>query len=108
VEVVDIAATVPAEREEGGTVNPQIHDAGELRTGIRRVIPRWEFRHLHTLGRARVGGGLVLTTCGLLTLAFGGDDAKTYGWAAAFLVLAALNLAGGLWELRIARSASRG
>jgi hypothetical protein len=41
-----------------------------------------------------------------LTLAFGGSDAKTYGWAAFFLFLAALNLAGGIWELRILRSSS--
>jgi hypothetical protein len=31
---------------------------------------------------------------------------KTYGWAALFLVLAALAFAGGYWELTIARSAS--
>jgi hypothetical protein len=86
-------------------MNQQIHDASALRVGVRRVIPRWEFRHLRSLGYARVGGGLVLTTCSLLTLSFGGDDAKTYRWAVAFLALAGLNFAGGLWELTIARSA---
>lgn len=86
-------------------MDPQIGDASALRIGVRRVIPRWEFRHLRALGFARVGGGLVLTTCSLLTLSFGGDDAKTYGWAVAFLALAAVNFAGGLWELMIARSA---
>ena len=78
-----------------------------LRTGVRRVIPRWEFGHLRGLGYARLAGAAVLTTCGLLTLGFGGDDATTYGWAAGFLALAALSFAGGFWELRIARSASR-
>jgi hypothetical protein len=81
-------------------------EALALRTGARRLIPRWEFGHLRALGYARVGGALVLTTCGVLTLAFGGSDAKTYGWAAFFFFVAALNLARGIWELRIYRSAS--
>jgi len=81
-------------------------DALALRTGARRLIPRWEFGHLRALGYARVGGALVLTTCGLVTLAFGGSGAKAYGWAAFFLFFAGLNLAGGIWELRISHSAS--
>jgi len=81
-------------------------DAVALRTGARRLIPRWEFGHLRALGYTRVGGALVLTTCGLVTLAFGGSGAKAYGWAAFFLLFAALNLGGGIWELRISRSAS--
>jgi hypothetical protein len=92
-------------REEGAAMNPQMREVIVLRTGARRVIPRWEFGHLRALGYARLSGGVVLTTCSLLTLRFGGDDLKTYEWAAAFLVLAALNVAGGLWELTIARSA---
>jgi hypothetical protein len=32
-------------------------------------------------------------------------EAKAYGWAAFFLVVAALSIAGGCWELTIARSA---
>ena len=48
-----------------------------------------------------------MTTCGVLTLAFGGSDAKTCGWAALFLVPAALNFAYASWQLAIARSASR-
>ncbi|GAB3778229.1 hypothetical protein [Nocardioides ungokensis] len=87
-------------------MNEQIQDAMALRTGARRLIPRWEFGHLRALGFARVGGALVLTTCGLLTLAFAGSGAKAYGWAAFFLFFAALNLAGGIWELRIYRSGS--
>ena len=31
---------------------------------------------------------------------------EAYGWAAFFLVVGALNLAGGYWELTIARSPS--
>src|SRR5436309_1116910 len=87
-------------------MDEQIRGALALRTGARRLIPRWEFGHLRALGIARIGAALVLTTCGLLTLAFGGSGAKTYGWAAFFLLVAALNLAGGIWELRIYRSGS--
>jgi hypothetical protein len=81
-------------------------DALALRTGARRLIPRWEFGHLRALGYARVGGALVLAGCDLLTLAFGGGGAKTYGWTAFFLLFATLNLAGGIWELRISGSVS--
>jgi hypothetical protein len=35
-----------------------------------------------------------------------GSGAKTYGWAAFFVLLAALDLAAGIWELKIFRSAS--
>jgi hypothetical protein len=38
---------------------------------------------------------------GVICLSYG-----VYSWAAFFLVLAALNLAGGYWYLTIARSAS--
>jgi hypothetical protein len=87
-------------------MHEQNQDAMALRTGARRLIPRREFGHLRALGFARIGGALVLTPCGLLTLAFGGSGAKTYGWATFFLFFAALNLAGGIWELRIYRSGS--
>jgi sugar phosphate permease len=72
------------------------------------MIPRWEFRHLRVWGGARMAGGVVLTACSVLTLSFGGKDAKTYRWAVAFLAAAALNFAGGLWELAIARSTPPG
>jgi hypothetical protein len=83
-------------------------EPGGLRTGVRRVIPRREFRHLRAWGTARVGGGVVLSACSILTLSFGRHDPKAYRWAGAFLVLAALNVAGGLWELTIARQPSSG
>ncbi len=88
-------------------MDPSSQAASVPRTGARRLIPRWEFDHLRTVGYVRLGGGLALAGCGLLTLACGGSDAKTYGWAAAFLGLAALDLGAGSWELAIARSASR-
>ena len=76
-------------------------------SGMKRLIPPWERRHLPAWAGARIGGGIVLAVCGVLTLAFGGSDGTTYGFAALFLVLAALAFAGGYWELAIARSAAR-
>jgi hypothetical protein len=76
-----------------------------LRTGLRRVFPPWEFRHLRAWAAARFGGSAIAATCGVLVLAFGGNDATTYGWAALFLGVAALAFAAGYWELTIARSA---
>ncbi|MFY9930219.1 MAG: hypothetical protein WAK82_19670 [Streptosporangiaceae bacterium] len=54
----------------------------------------------------RVGGGTVLAGLGVVTLSFGGNDGKTYGWTTAFLAAAAANLAFARWELAIARSAA--
>jgi hypothetical protein len=67
------------------------------RTGMRRLIPRFEFRHLRGFGVTRIAGGSVQAAAGLVCLSYG-----VYGWAAFFLVLAALNLAGGYWYLTIA------
>jgi hypothetical protein len=46
-------------------------------------------------------GGILGVAAGLICLSYG-----VYGWAAFFLVLGALNLAGGYWFLSIARSAT--
>jgi hypothetical protein len=70
------------------------------RSGIYRLIAPWEYRHLRFFGVGRIAGGSVAAAAGLVCLAYG-----VYGWAAFFLVLAALNLAGGYWFLTIDRSA---
>ena len=75
--------------------------ASPPRSGMRRLIAPWEYRHLHGFGVTRIAGGAVQAAAGLICLSYG-----VYGWAAFFLVLAALNLAGGSWYLTIARSAS--
>ncbi len=80
--------------------------ASPARSGIRRVISPWEYRHLRFWAGVRISGGLVLVGLGVVTLRFGGNDAKTYGWAAAFLTAAAANLAFARWELAIDRSAT--
>lgn len=71
------------------------------RPGIYRLIPPWEYRHLRFFGVPRIAGGSVAAAAGVICLAYG-----VYGWAAFFLVIAALNLAGGSWYLTVARSAS--
>ena len=69
------------------------------RTGMRRLIVPWEYRHLRASGVTRIAGGSVLAVGGVLLLSYG-----SYGWAALFLPLGALNLAGGYWYITIARS----
>jgi hypothetical protein len=66
-----------------------------------RLINLWEYRHLRASGVTRIAGGTVAAAAGVVCLSYG-----VYGWAAFFLVLAALNLAGGYWYITTARSAS--
>jgi hypothetical protein len=71
------------------------------RTGMRRLIVPWEYRHLRASGITRIACGSVLAVGGVLLLSY-----ASYRWAALFLVLGALNLAGGCWYMTIARSPS--
>ena len=73
------------------------------RTGMRRLIIPMAYRHLRGFGVAHVASGSVQLAAGLICLSY-----KAYGWGAFFLVIAALNLAGGSWYLTIDRSASAG
>ena len=75
--------------------------ASPPRSGMRRSIVPWEYRHLRASGVTRIAGGSVAAAAGVVCLSYG-----VYGWAAFFLVLGALNLAGGCWYITIARSAS--
>jgi len=68
---------------------------------MQRLINPWEYRRLRVFGVMRIAGGSVAAAAGVVCLSYG-----VYGWAAFFLVIAALNLAGGCWYLAIARSAS--
>jgi hypothetical protein len=70
------------------------------RPGMQRLINPWEYRHLRVFGSTRIAGGSVAAAAGVICLSYG-----VYGWAAFFLILAALNLAGGYWYISIARSA---
>jgi hypothetical protein len=81
--------------------------AAGRRPALERILIRpWEYRHLRLWAGLRIGGGITLTTAGVLTLSFGGSDKKTYGWAALFLVAAALNFAFGYWQTTITRPAA--
>ena len=71
------------------------------RRGLQRLINPWEYRHLRIFGVTRIAGGSVAASAGVVCLSYG-----VYGWAAFFLVLGALNLAGGYWYITIARSES--
>jgi hypothetical protein len=82
--------------------------ASPARSGMRRLISPWEYRHLRFWAGVRMGAGIVLVGLGVVTLCFGGNDRKTYGWTMAFLAMAAANVAFASWELTIARSATTG
>jgi hypothetical protein len=71
------------------------------RSGMRRLINPVAYRHLRGFGAGHVAGGSVQAAAGLVCLSY-----RAYGWAAFFLVIAALNLAGGYWYLSIGRSPS--
>ena len=71
------------------------------RHGISLLLAPFEYRHLRFFGIVRLVGGTVAAVAGVICLSY-----SVYGWAAFFLVVGALDLAGGYWELTLARSAS--
>jgi hypothetical protein len=71
------------------------------RPGIYRLIPPWAYRHPRFYGVGHTAGGAVAAAAGLICLSYG-----AYGWAAFFLILGAVNLAGGSWYLTVARRAA--
>jgi hypothetical protein len=75
--------------------------ASPPRSGMRRLINPWEYRHLRLFGVTRVAGGGVAGAAGVVCLSY-----DAYGWAAFFLAIGTLNLAGGSWYITIARSAA--
>jgi hypothetical protein len=78
------------------------------RSGIRRIISPWEYRHLRGFAGLRIAAGSVLAGLGVITLAFGGNDWKTYGWTLLWLALAAAQVSFAYWLLTIARSEPAG
>jgi hypothetical protein len=67
---------------------------------MQRLINPWEYRHLRVSGVMRVAGGCVGAGAGVICLAY-----SAYDWAAFFLAIGALNIAGGYWYLTIDSSA---
>jgi len=67
---------------------------------MQRLINPIAYRHLRFFATAHMAGGAIQAAAGLICLSYG-----VYGWAAFFLLIAALNLGGGFWYLSIDRSA---
>jgi hypothetical protein len=75
------------------------------RSGMRRLIAPWEYRHLRAFARVRIAAGIVLAGLGAVTLFGGSFSTKAVGFAALFLVAAAGSFSIAAWELAIVRSA---
>jgi hypothetical protein len=86
-------------------MNSQDDNTAPSRTGMRRIIPRFEFRRLRAMARLRIAVGTVLVGLGVVTLVGGSFEAVAFAWAAFFLVLAALQFSVGYWYLAIIRCA---
>jgi signal transduction histidine kinase len=72
------------------------------RSVLERILIRsWEYRRLRFLAGVRIGAGFVLVGLGFITLVGGSFTPKAVGWAAFFLVLAALQFSVGYWYLAI-------
>jgi hypothetical protein len=69
------------------------------RTGIYRVIAPWQYRHLRFFGTLAVAAGMIPAAASIICLGY-----SVYGWAAFFLVDAALAIGGGSWFLAIDRA----
>ena len=78
------------------------------RSGMRLIIAPWEYRNLRAFARVRAVAGMAAVGLGLVTLAYGGTDFKTYGWALGFAAIGAANLAFAYWLVSIARSGAAG
>jgi hypothetical protein len=68
------------------------------------MIASWEYRRLRASAGVRIAIAIVLVVLGLVTLSFGGNDSKTYGWTIALLAAAVAHAAFAAWELSIPRS----
>jgi hypothetical protein len=81
------------------------------RSGLKRLITPWEYRHPHASMAAHFAGGGFQLGVGLVLLSLGRkaetdeERRKCYRWAAWFLVPAAGNFVGGLLDLTVARTA---
>ena len=80
--------------------------ASPPRSGIRRVIAPWEYRHLRGFARVRIAAGIVFAGLGAVTLVGGSFTTEAVGWAALFLAAAQVSFA--YWLLTIARSQPAG
>ena len=81
------------------------------RSGLRRLISPWEYRHLRAVGSVRFAAGGFQLGIGLVLVSLGRkaeterERRKCYGFAAWFLVSAALQSLGGYLDMTADRSA---
>jgi len=81
--------------------------APSSRAGIRRLISPWEYRHLRVIANVRFAAGGFQLGVGLVLLSLGrkagtaAERRKCYRWAAWFLVMAALQLTGGVLDTTV-------
>jgi hypothetical protein len=54
--------------------------ASPPRTGIRRTILPWEYRHLRASGVTRTAAGVLLAVGGVLFLSYGPTDGQPCSW----------------------------
>lgn len=76
------------------------------RSGMRRVIAPWEYRHLRAWAGVRFAIAIVAAAAAALLLSYGREAAAEPWFATLLLVGAVGNFSFGYWELTIARSAS--
>ena len=76
------------------------------RSGMRRIIAPWEYRHPRAFARLRIAAGFVLAGIGAVTLVGGSFTAAAVGFGVLFLAAAAASFAWAAWDLAIARSTS--
>ncbi len=82
-----------------------------LESFMRRTMLPWEYRHLRAVASVRFAAGGFTLALGLVLISLGRqaetdkDRRKCYGFAAWFLVEAALQFFGGYMEMKMARSA---
>ncbi len=67
------------------------------RSGAARLIAPYEYRHLRSFSAAHIIGGAAAAAAGLICFCY-----SAYGWAAFFLGIGVLHLAGGIWFLNVA------
>jgi hypothetical protein len=79
-------------------MNAQDDSTAPSRTGMRRIIPLFEFRRLGAMARVRIAVGTVGVGLAVITLVGGSFTAKAFAWAAFFLVLGALQFLVGYWR----------
>jgi hypothetical protein len=75
------------------------HNTVPSRSGMRRLISPWAFRHLRTVAGVRFAAGIFLVGLGGLLISRG-----AYGLAALPLAGAVANFMWGSWQLALARS----